>query len=253
MHIVVAFLIFAGLAAGFVSEHIVPDNEYLVNAGNKQKLRLRAEISPLSELLFNNVMKQRHDYSCGSAALATLLNESLGENLTEKLLIRGMLMHGDIEQIKKLRAFSLYDMQRICNVLGYDAQGYKAKIEELENPEYWPAIIPIILYGYRHFVVFKGVYDNRVFVADPFRGNSSYLLTRFQELWYDNIIFIVTNGPSKKKKLDALKISAQDLRYITEDYTKDLSTHPIEPFQLPPEFTTMDIPGEWQLARPPYH
>jgi predicted double-glycine peptidase len=253
MHIVVAFVILAALAAGFADEHIPPENEFLFSAGKESNIRLRINMAPHSEIIFRNVIKQSHDYSCGSAALATLLNYSLGENLTEKQVIYGMLKHGDAAQIKRLRAFSLFDMQSLCHILGYEAQGYRAELKELENPEYWPCIIPITFYGYTHFVVFKGIYAGHVFVADPFRGNSSYTLSQFEKMWHNNIIFLVSAGPSNRNGLDLLRLSEEDLLYVREDTARDIMLNTIEPFQLPPEFEMNNIPGEWQFGRPPYY
>ncbi len=253
MHIVAAFVIFAALISGFVNEYIPPENEFLFSTGSNSNIRLRVNMAPQSEILFNNIIKQNYDYSCGSAALATLLNFSLGEDLTEEQVIHGMLKHGDTAQIKKLRAFSLYDMQSLCLILGYDAQGYRAELKELENPEYWPCIVPVTFYGYRHFVVFKGIYAGHVFVADPFKGNSSYTISQFEKMWHDNIMFLVSPGPSRKNTLDLLKLSEQDLRYVREDTVRDIMLNTIDPFFLPPEFEVNDIPGEWQYGRPPYY
>lgn len=253
MHIVAAFVILAALISGFIPEHIPPENEFMFSTVGDENIRLHVMMAPQSELLFQNIIKQNHDYSCGSAALATLLNYSLGENLTEKQVIHGLLKHGDVYQIKRLRAFSLFDMQSLCQILGYEAQGYRATLEELENPEYWPCIVPLTFYGYRHFVVFKGIYEGHVFVADPFKGNSSYTISEFEEMWHDNIMFLVTAGPSKKNRLDLMRLSEKDLRYVTEDTARDIMLNTLEPFQLPARFEINDIPGEWQYGRPPYY
>ena len=259
MHLILAFLLIAGLASGFWTEYQAPDNEFLFVAESPAQTRMRTRLAPQTELMMENVVKQNYDYSCGSAALATLLNYSLGENLTEKQVIHGMLRHGDTYQIKKLRAFSLYDMQRLCNVLGYDAQGYRASLEELKNPEYWPSIIPIAFYGYRHFVVFKGIYNNHAFVADPFKGNSSYPMSEFETMWHDHIMFIVSKGPSPKNGVAGktggarLRLTEKDLSYVREDTAKDIMLHTMPPFALPPDMEVNDIPGEWQFGRPPYY
>ena len=259
MHPVLAFIIIAGLASGFWVEHQTPDNEFLFVADSPAHTRMRTRLAPQTELMMETVIKQNYDYSCGSAALATLLNFSLGENLTEKQVIHGMLRHGDLYQIKKLRAFSLYDMQRLCNVLGYEAQGYRASPEELKNPEYWPCIVPITFYGYQHFVVFKGIYGNHAVVADPFKGNSSYPLPEFETMWHDRIIFMVSNGPARtngaaqKNGHDRLRLTEKDLRYVREDTATDIMLHTPPPFSLHPDMETNDIPGEWQFGRPPYY
>lgn len=253
MHLIIAFVIAVGFVSGFYVERQIPENEFVFRGISGHEIPFHATLAPQTELQMQNVIKQNHDYSCGSAALATLLNYGMGENLTERQVIHGLLRHGDIAQIKQLRAFSLYDMQRLCNVLGYEAQGYRASLDELKNPEYWPAIIPISFYGYTHFVVFKGIYENHAFVADPFRGNSSYPLAEFQKMWHDNIIFIVTPGPSRRNGHNLLKLTETDLSYVREDTAADIMLHQPKPFVLPPMFEANDIPGEWQYTRPPHY
>lgn len=257
MHLIIAFVIAVGFVSGFYVERRIPENEFVFRAVSGHEIPLHTVMSPQTELQMNNVIKQNHDYSCGSAALATLLNYGMGENLSEKQVIHGMLRHGDIEQIKQLRAFSLYDMQRLCNVLGYEAQGYRANLDELKNPEYWPCILPISFYGYRHFVVFKGFYENHAVVADPFRGNSTYPISEFKNMWYDNIIFIVSKGPAQKNGAangnSRLRLTEKDLRYVREDTAADIMLHTPRPFFLPPTFEANDIPGEWQYSRPPHY
>ena len=210
-------------------------------------LTLREEITPREAFVFKQIIQQEHDYSCGSAALATLLNYGLGEKLNEKQVIRGMLKHGDKEQIKRLRAFSLLDMKRLCNVLGYEAAGYKAEIEDIKNAEYWPCIVPIQLFEYRHFVVLKGIHDGHVFLADPFRGNISYTIDQFQKSWYDNVMFLVTSEKFKVSEKNMLKLTREDLCYISGETTRDMILNRSTPYEFPVYFERDDIPGEHQF------
>src|SRR6056297_298309 len=153
MHLLFGAAIIAAFISGFAPPADLPENRVTLYSTSNIAPRFRFEVMPHEKFRFKHVTAQEFDYSCGSAALATLLNYSLGESLSEKQVIRGMMEHGDKEQIKRLRAFSLLDMKRLCNVLGYEAAGYKAEIEDLKNPDYWPCIVPIEVYGYRHFVV----------------------------------------------------------------------------------------------------
>jgi predicted double-glycine peptidase len=52
-------------------------------------------------------------------------------------------------------------------------------------------IVPIRLKGFDHFVVVKGVVNDRIFLADPGFGNESMKVDRFQKLWKNGIVFIV--------------------------------------------------------------
>ncbi|MEA1968245.1 MAG: C39 family peptidase [Thermodesulfobacteriota bacterium] len=249
MHLLIIAAIITAFVSGFLPQSNTPDQRMNLAPQATTLVRLRSEISSTNELKFKNVVKQQFDYSCGSAALATLLNFGLGENLGEKQVIRGMLKHGDKEQIKKIRAFSLLDMKQICSVLGYEGAGYKAELEDLKNPDYWPCIVPIKLFEYRHFVVLKGIHDRHVFIADPFKGNISYTLPQFLEAWFNHVIFLVS--PEKlKDSTNLLKLSKADLCYITEDTAWDMINNRMEPYEFPVYLERDDIKGENQYYRP---
>ncbi len=183
-----------------------------------EHLQLRCNVQPFTEEFnFKNVVKQKFDYSCGSAALATLLNYYLGERFSEQQVIQGLMHYGDAEKIQERRAFSLLDMKRFCEVLGYKADGYKADLDDLKSL-HKPAIVPIELLGYKHFVIFRGIYKDHIFFADPYRGNSSYTIDEFLEIWSQNVIFVVS---SDAVHTNALRLKNEDLRIIDYDFTKD--------------------------------
>jgi len=178
---------------------------------------LRYEVKPYSVMKDENIVKQQFDYSCGSAALATLLNYYLGENFTEEQVIQGLMEYGDIKQLEERRAFSLLDMKRFVTVLGYQGTGYTAELEDLKKLDK-PCIVPIEFFGYRHFVVYRGIYGDHVFFADPFMGNISFTLSEFEEMWHRNIVFIVTDGGVT---MDALLLKEEDLRLVEIIRTSD--------------------------------
>ncbi len=233
MHVVLAFLIFSGLFAATFTEHESPESEINYAVASNDIIRMYENVSPDSVLKKKNLIKQAHDYSCGSAALATLLKYFLDEDVDEKKVIMGLFKYGDVEKVKKAKAFSLYDMKMLLKGLGYKAGGYKASIDDLKNSEYWPCIIPIELYGYNHFVVLKGIYKNHVFIADPYMGNNSYTMDTFSELWSNKVMFIVQ--PKDNYRSVALNIKEDDLRLIDQDVGKQLVLD-YSFFQDPPLF-----------------
>jgi predicted double-glycine peptidase len=234
MHVVFAFVIFSSLIGAFHPFGEVPKGEMNLAAGINGSIRIRQDVTPLSEITHDCILKQNYDYSCGSAALGTILNNYLGENFSEKQIIKGLMEYGDKEQIKKLRAFSLWDMKKFVDALGYNCGGYNADLNDLKNPELWPCIVPIEVFGYRHFVVLKGVYKEHIFVADPWRGNSSYTLNQFTKMWYNNILFRIY--PKYGKALSCLSMKEKDLRFIDKDMEKTLMLDVTQPFNLPKEW-----------------
>ena len=249
MHLIAAAAILLALISGFHPRADLPEKEMNLSSLGDPMVRIRDDVTPREEFVFKHTIRQEHDYSCGSAALATYLNFGFGENLSEKQVIRGMLKHGDKDQIKRLRAFSLLDMKRLCSVLGYASAGYKAEIEDIKNPEYWPCLIPIKLFDYRHFVVLKGVYDNHVFLADPFRGNISYSLAEFTDAWFENVIFLIEAKKNRAPGKNLLRLTTDDLCYITDDNIRDLIKNRATPYDFPVYLERDEVRGENQYYR----
>ena len=74
-------------------------------------------VSPLVERQFKNIIHQAYDYSCGSAALTTVLNGYLGRQFSEKQVMDGLLKFGEYDKIVQRRGFSMLDMKRLVTVL----------------------------------------------------------------------------------------------------------------------------------------
>lgn len=236
MHAAVALILLVCFVGGFKTARDIPESELNLTVGSGEMVRFRQNINPLSVSLDKNIVKQSHDFSCGSAALGTLLNFSLGESFAEKQIIEGLMKYGDKEQIKKLRAFSMWDMQQFVQALGYSSGGYNAELSDLKDPTLWPCIVPVELFGYRHFVVLKGIYKDHVFVADPWRGNGSYTLNQFTKMWYKNVLFKVE--PKGNRLSSHLRLKEEDLRFIDQDMERSLMFGLEQPFNIPRELET---------------
>jgi predicted double-glycine peptidase len=157
--------------------------------------RISKRVVSIKEAKFKNVVSQNFDFSCGAAALATLLKYQYGKEVTETDVIKGMLAYGDKILIKK-RGFSFLDMKIYSQTLGFQANGYKLKIEQLRQVKI-PTIVLINIRGYNHFVVLKGVVGERVYTADPAWGNKVMELEEFLKSW-NNVIFVAA-GPKEGK------------------------------------------------------
>lgn len=187
-----------------------------------------ARVMPLSQQKFRGVVRQQYDYSCGSAALTTLLRGYLGINVNEKKTMNGLIRFGERERIIKRRSFSLLDMKRFVSALGLKSGGFKGSMDDLKNLDK-PVIVPISYAGFKHFVVYKGYKDGRIFVADPALGNISFMENRFAEVWDDNTLFMIT-PPEGSKAKNWLTISDNDMR-VVEDAT--INFHAFDRILLP--------------------
>ncbi len=191
------------------------------------KLRSDVRVEPLVEQKYRNIVRQAYDYSCGSAALTTVLNYYLGRSLSERQVMEGLLHYGESERIVERRAFSMLDMKRLVTALGYPSGGFRASIDDLKDLDH-PAIVPITHAGFKHFVVLRTIRDGRVFLADPSVGNISFTLDQFEEKWDDNVLFIVF--PGSDKPLDNLELKEEDLRFVDDQTLTLLALEEIPDF-----------------------
>ena len=245
------FAIVIGFTSSVYTVRDQPKSEINIAVPGPGPGYIRAYINPLSEIKKTHLIKQSYDFSCGSAALAILLNFYLGENFTEKQVIQGLIRYGDIEQITKRQAFSLLDMKKFVKVLGYQGDGYKVDIEDLKTLN-TPCIIPIKIFDYRHFVVFRGIYKGHIFLADPWRGDISFTLDEFYDKWYKKVIFVVSTKETEKV-LTLLQLKESDLNFIDEDAVRQIivdHTNPAATAAAEREFKQIiDAPGEIQYYR----
>lgn len=145
-------------------------------------------VQSLLEIRHSNVVLQQWDLSCAAAALATVLRSQHGEPVTERSVALGLIERPEYianpEVVRLRQGFSLLDMKRFVEGLGYQGVGLgqMSLNDLLENA---PIIVPVNLRGYPHFVVFRGATERRVLVADPAFGNLTVGRAKFMAAWID--------------------------------------------------------------------
>ncbi len=134
---------------------------------------------------------QQYDFSCGSAALATLLTYHYNTPTTEQQVFEWMFRHGDQSKIRR-EGFSLLDMKHYLAQLGMQADGFQLDLDKL-NEAKTPAIVLINENGYQHFVVVKGLDKGRVLLGDPAQGTRAMSRATFEQSWPSKLLFVVHN------------------------------------------------------------
>jgi uncharacterized protein len=147
-------------------------------------------VRSLLEIRRQNVIVQQWDASCGAAALATLLTFQHGDRVDERAVAQGMLRSTDPLRVRHRGGFSLLDLKRYADSRGFASTAYReAAPADLED--FKPAIVPVNLTGYPHFVIYRGRVGDSVLLADPGFGNRVLPAAVFDAAWIDGIAFVV--------------------------------------------------------------
>ncbi len=158
-------------------------------------LRVSKPVKTFVQLRDHHVVKQEMDYSCGAAALCTLINYYFGGALNERDLLNEML-DSLSEADRKDRVengFSMLDLRDAALRRGYQAEGARLPLSVLpELPG--PVMVYLEEDGMRHFAVFRGVVEDRVYLADPSRGNVRMDVRRFNKIWPGIVLVLGKEG-----------------------------------------------------------
>lgn len=146
-------------------------------------------VESMHEARFSNVVRQKTDYSCGAAALATILRHAYHLDADEHTVIQGMLGVSDPELVAQ-RGFSLLDIKRYIESLGMRGRGYRVSEDRMRSLRV-PGLVLMDVRGFRHFVVLKQVVNDYVEIADPILGNRSVPVEEFLEAWPSRAVFVV--------------------------------------------------------------
>jgi predicted double-glycine peptidase len=176
-------------------------------------------VRSLKELRQHNVVLQQWELSCAAAALATILRYQYGMPVTERAVALGLIERTEYianpDLVRIRQGFSLLDLKRYVDKLGYEGVG----LGQLALPDLVaraPIIVPVILQGFPHFVVFRGATSREVLLADPAFGNVTMSIEKFMNGWIEykdlkHVGFVV-------KKSGELappgQLSAQELDFV---------------------------------------
>ena len=139
-----------------------------------------------------NIVMQKRDYSCGAAALATILRHFWCDPVNEQNVLVAI---GDVLTVEEIqdrvkKGMAISDLRRAAVKMGYLSSIGTMSFEDLCGSKV-PLIVPLKLNEYDHFVVYRGVCGNRVYLADPIRGNVRPTIAEFCCQWQKNAILAV--------------------------------------------------------------
>lgn len=146
-------------------------------------------VESMQERQFRALVRQQADFSCGAAALATILRYGYRVQVDEATVIEGMMGVSDPDVVRQ-RGFSLLDIKRYVERLGMRGRGYRIDESRLKTLRV-PGLVLMNVRGFRHFVVLKQVRGDSVELADPILGNRTVAFDEFLASWPLRAVFIV--------------------------------------------------------------
>ena len=155
--------------------------------------QITKNIQSIRERRYDSLIEQHTDFSCGAAAIATILKYAYGKDeVTENRVLAGMLEIAD-PAVVQAQGFSLLDLKNYVETLGLRGRGYEITPETLEEVAI-PVIVLLDLDGYKHFVVMKKAHNERIYIGDPALGNRVMDRGEFLDSWNNIIFAVVGNG-----------------------------------------------------------
>ena len=156
-------------------------------------------IQSVRERKFEDLVQQKTDFSCGAAALATILRQAYWLDVDEEQIITGMLAQSD-QNLVRVQGFSMLDMKRYVESIGMRARGYRVAPETLTDIKI-PVVVLLDIRGYKHFVVMQRVHDGWVYIGDPVLGHKRFKVEDFVKGWNGIIFAVIGQGYDKSNAL----------------------------------------------------
>ena len=157
------------------------------------------QVQSIRERRFADIVEQKTDFSCGAAALATVLRQAYWLDVDEEHVIKGMLVNAD-QDLVRTQGFSMLDMKRYIESIGMRARGYRIPPEKLEAVTI-PVVVLMDIRGYKHFVVLQRAEKDWVYIGDPVLGHKRYAHEDFVKGWNGIVFAIIGPGYDKANAL----------------------------------------------------
>ncbi|OLF54166.1 C39 family peptidase [Pseudomonas chlororaphis] len=157
------------------------------------------QVQSVRERKFADLVEQKTDFSCGAAALATVLRQAYWLDVDEEHIIKGMLANAD-QNLVRTQGFSMLDMKRYIESIGMRARGYRIPPEKLEAVTI-PVVVLMDIRGYKHFVVMQRAQKDWVYIGDPVLGHKRYSHEDFVKGWNGIVFAIIGPGYDKANAL----------------------------------------------------
>jgi len=152
-------------------------------------------VASWEDLKKQNVIMQEFEYSCGAASLATLMQYYFDDSVTEKSLmedINTLFTENELKVIEQA-GLSFLELEKIAESKGYDTASVSLEVAALKSLK-GPVLVFVKPDGYPHFAIFRGIVNNKVYLADPSRGNIKMSISDFLKEWGGETLVLGKEG-----------------------------------------------------------
>lgn len=179
-------------------------------------IKFQKDIQSIYDFKTQNITMQKRDYSCGAAALATLLQYYFDDPITEEKILLDIFKHlpNDSLATKRSIGLSMLDLKEYATRHGYQAIGIKLTPSQLKNLK-----IPILAFvsskGYKHFLVINQIIEDRILLSDPSLGNIRMPIYKFMDEFSGIALIILKEGFNYQEKFKLRDLEKYNFRNET--------------------------------------
>ncbi len=145
--------------------------------------------------------------------MATILVYYWGDNVTEDqiLLVIAKILTPEEMKDRVKKGLAISDIRRACVEMGYLSTIGTLTIQSLSQSKV-PLIVGLSHNKYDHFVVYRGMDCDWVYVADPIRGNIRIPIIEFRSEWQKNAALVVAKEDKEPPTTSPLSLHYYDFQ-----------------------------------------
>lgn len=143
-----------------------------------------AQVKNYRDLRFDSVIGQTSDFTCGPAAIATLLTSYYGQPVSEQSVTERSVADMQTRGKAVTEGLTLLSLKNVLNDEAVPGNGYKLTLEQLRGVlSQGLPVVANVVYPKGHYYLVLAVDDQNVLLADPSWGVRSQPLVNFLNAW----------------------------------------------------------------------
>lgn len=168
--------------------------------------------SAYRDIRFKGVTGQTTDFTCGPAALATLLTHYYGTPVTEQVFTERAMADMAARGKEVTEGLTLLSLKNALTPENITSAGYKLNLTQLRKVmETGLPVVANVQYPRGHYYLVLGLDEENVLLADPSWGVRSQPIANFLNAW--NGVVLVPQPNAAQAEVARQEVSAQMLKY----------------------------------------